>query len=90
VGRENSEYEFQVQFYAWALEKIAGEAVRGRILYLRPGEPIVHEVDVSNVSTAIGDVVLAMACAVQAAEFGARPGDVCQGCRVRAGCPHGF
>jgi DNA helicase-2/ATP-dependent DNA helicase PcrA len=90
VGSPDSDYKFQVKFYAWALDRTLGESTgRGFLCYLH--EPTLwEEVDlIGDLFNGIENSASRLDQGVAAGDFPATPGTVCKDCACAAFCPHG-
>jgi len=87
VGLENPAHEFQVELYAWALERIEGEEATGWLCYLREGGAHVKHVATRESAGAVGALARSLERSLAAGEFTATPGEVCGACAYRAVCP---
>jgi DNA helicase-2/ATP-dependent DNA helicase PcrA len=89
VGAILDDHEFQVQFYAWALNRAApGSVTRGVICQLGK-ETKVEGVDVgSGVMSRVEETALALEHSTSSSTYAASPGRVCRTCAFRELCPY--
>ncbi|NIM19222.1 MAG: UvrD-helicase domain-containing protein [Candidatus Latescibacteria bacterium] len=89
AGAEHEDYEFQVRFYAWALDKIlGGKKVEGVLAFL--GDEVrAHEVDTGPRSLrALDTAAERLEMAAASNRYDPKPGEVCRECAYSEFCPH--
>jgi DNA helicase-2/ATP-dependent DNA helicase PcrA len=89
VGAVRHDYTYQVQFYAWMLDRVSDTPVtRGTVAYLRR-EAATTSVDVSEGAlAAIGSAAQRLEEAIDTGQYHAAPGVVCESCDFNRICRH--
>lgn len=88
TGEGTEEYQFQVQYYAWAWSRIvSADSVEGCLWYVRDGGGV-EPVDTGpDVLADMENVAAALNRAVEENRFEATPGSVCTSCEYAGSCP---
>ncbi|MEE9270498.1 MAG: PD-(D/E)XK nuclease family protein, partial [Candidatus Krumholzibacteria bacterium] len=88
IGVKKDDYEYQLQFYGWALGGVVDKPLSGAVCYLH--KPVqLTPVDMSDADLgAIDTHVAELVDATTAGDYHAKPGKVCGSCDYKDICPH--
>lgn len=89
VGLPREEYQYQVQFYAWLVNRLLGQRPASALVAYLHREPETVAADVSSeVIESVEASVERLADALSSGTYHATPGLVCGSCDFKQICPH--